>query len=112
VRATAADGMVDEDALGVLLGGRLPGWIGADAIDDALCEDCDGGTDAPDGIGRCRRFGPQRVDCAIEAFESDRCLRAASALLGRDGLVRARGYRCPLRRRPARFSRVVAAPIL
>jgi hypothetical protein len=113
VRATAANGTRDSDQLGVVLGGRLPISVAAWAIKANQCDDgCEDAPDTTEQLGRCRRFGRTRVDCRIDTRETNICLGVGSAVLRRSGLVWTRGYRCPMRRRPGRFSSFSAAPLL
>jgi hypothetical protein len=100
--ATVAGGpeQVASDRLGVIPGNKLPMRVVKRVERDEadLLESVGGGRNR----FRCRRFAPQRIDCA--QVDSGTCQAAHAYFLRRDGVLTSRRYadrhRCRLRARP------------
>jgi hypothetical protein len=125
LRARSYAGAVDEDRLGLLLGGRLPLWLGQQLIEgdwrfsDARLQArphavaADG---SPEYVDRCRRFGPRRVDCVVRDHDYDACVEILYVRSRASGLLREGSYRCkrgtPFRQHIPDRSRTWALPLL
>ena len=95
VRLTSAVGGAS-DRLSLLLSRRLNERIARMVLDPT-------GNGGPFDLvaGRCRRMSARRVDCTNteRSLRPQGCVYIGSVLLGRDGLVRERPYRCRFRGR-------------
>ena len=125
LRARSHAGAVDEDRLGLLLGGRLPLWLGQGLIEgDERFADAHlqvqhhaaSADAAPEYVDRCRPFGARRVDCVVRDNDYDACVEILYVRLLASGLLREGSYRCrrgkPFRHEVPRRSQHWALPLL
>jgi hypothetical protein len=110
IRAVAANGSRDGDRLTFVSGGRLSKGVAAGVVDDFFCE-CGDAPDEHEHIARCRRFRRDRVDCKVASGDQTACERAVTVVLRKSGLVWAREYGCPVRRKAPRAPRPHPTPL-
>jgi hypothetical protein len=105
VVATRSDGAAASDELLMLVGKLLPARVARAAMDHSVgaaarkrARAADQG-DTVNETGVCHRFGPRRVDCAIDAYSEgeliDVCASVSTAVLRRNGFLYLNSYRCP-----------------
>jgi hypothetical protein len=105
--ATTEAGAVATHRTRLILGGTLPRRVAKRAV-AGVATPGDAGEDDNYSVGRCRRFGPRRVDCEIKhrfATAPTSCSHLIAVRLTASGLLRAR-----LRVRPSRSGPVPPRP--
>ena len=94
VSAVDAAGRVAEDRAPVLPRGWLSDALARSVAEGVIFTLTHAPAASAYGPGRCRRFGPARVDC--ELAPEGRCKVVASIRLGGDDRLRLATYRCPV----------------
>jgi hypothetical protein len=122
LRAKSNRGFLDQDRLGVLLGGLSRQLARSVILSDPIYHSvkreprarvADAATEY---VGRCHGFGRRRADCVIRDVESDACVHVLSVRLDTRGLLWQRSYGCKRRgffqERPRGLSKRSPLPFL
>ena len=101
VSAQDAGGRVADDRAAILPRGWLATSLARSLAEQLLYVALDRHGYFGDGLGRCRRLAPGRVDCALRPER--RCAAVVTIRLGGDGRLRWGTYRCPISISARRF---------